>query len=266
MNSKNSLCRLAVASACILLAAASAPAKAQSRHADTHSSAIGAASDTASRSEAEQQVNRAVQVLRRMRADPALATMLVRSSGVFIVPDYARAAFVVGGRGGAGVLLVRHGDTWTDPAFYHLGGISAGVQAGAEGGAVAFMLNNQKALDSFMQDNKFSLGADAGLTIVDWQTQGQREAGRGDIAVWSDTRGLFGGLAIGVTDVRFDAERTAAYYGRPVAARDVIIGSAGDPQARSLQRALAGMGAVGASTSVGSSGTAGTTQGEPERR
>src|SRR4051812_38944184 len=42
---------------------------------------------------------------------------------------------------------------------YDIGGVSIGLEAGGEGGAMALVLNNQKAMTSFMQDNKFSLNA-----------------------------------------------------------------------------------------------------------
>lgn len=85
-----------------------------------------------------------------------------QAKGVFIVPTYGRVALGVGGSGGAGVLLVKRDDgTWSDPAFYNIGGISVGVQAGAEGGPIAMVLNNEKGVSRFMQKNNFSLSADA---------------------------------------------------------------------------------------------------------
>lgn len=52
------------------------------------------------------------------------------------------------------------------------------------------MLMNQKAVNSFMQDNKFSLTADAGLTIVDYTAKAQATAGRGDAVVWRVGRNI----------------------------------------------------------------------------
>lgn len=266
MNTPSKSLRLALACAALILAGTSGASAAQSQTAGRRAGAMAVTGSNEERSDAYVEVNKAVQVLRRMEATPALASLLDRASGVFVVPNYASAAFVVGGRGGAGVLLVRRGGTWVDPAFYKLGGISAGVQAGAEAGAIALVLNNQKALDGFTQENKFSLGADAGLTIMDWEAKGQASAGRGDITLWSDTKGLFGGAAVSLSDVNYDADKTASYYGRRVAARDIVIGNVGDPQASSLQLALAGTGTVGASSSVGSSGAAGTTSSSKEHK
>ena len=198
---------------------------------------------------ATEHVNKAVQVVQQMQAAPELRALLQKAQGVFVVPDY----------GGAGVLLVRSGDTWSSPAFYNMGGISAGLQAGAEAGAIAFVLNDQKALNSFMQNNKFSLGADAGLTVADWSKRGEGSAGWGNITAWADTKGLFGGVALNVTDIDYDEDETSAYYQRQVAARDVLSGKVRNPQADTLRQTLASISGGGAASSMGSSGAAGTT-------
>lgn len=211
-------------------------------------------------------VDKAARVVQRMQATPEMRALLQRSKGVFVVPDYGNAALGIGARGGAGVLLVRQGDTWSQPAFYNYGGVSIGPQAGAEAGAIAFVLNDQKALNSFMQNNKFSLNADAGLTLVDWSKKGAGAAGWGNITAWADTEGLFGGAALSVADVDYDEDETAAYYGRQVAARDVLSGTVSNPQAASLRQALADAASGKASSSMGSSGTRGATASGADKR
>ncbi len=208
---------------------------------------------------ATEHVNKAVQVVQQMQATPEMRALLQRSKGVFVVPDYGGAALGIGARGGAGVLLVRSGDSWSSPAFYNMGGISAGLQAGVEAGAVAFVLNDQKALTSFMQNNKFSLGADAGLTLADWSKRGEGSAGWGNITAWADTEGLFGGVALNVTDIDYDEDETSAYYQRQVAAREVLAGKVRNPQADTLRQTLANIASGSAASSMGGSGAKGTT-------
>jgi SH3 domain-containing YSC84-like protein 1 len=241
-----------------LLAAAAGPAGAQAQTAGGASSS-NATRDSGEVADAIDSVNKAVQVVHQMSADPTMAALLKRAKGVYVVPEYGRGALIVGGRGGAGVLLVKHGNTWSNPAFYNMGGISIGAQAGGEGGAIAFVLNDQKAMHSFMQANKFSLNADAGLTVIDWSKKGTGAAGWGDVTVWSNTKGLFGGAAISVTDVHFDADKNAAYYNRRVAARDVLSGKVSNPQAATLKQALASASTSGSASMTGSSGAGGNT-------
>lgn len=211
---------------------------------------------------ANEHVAKAVQVVHKMQGNPQMRALLQKSKGVFVVPQFAEAALGVGARGGAGVLLMRNGKSWSSPAFYNMGGISVGLQAGAQAGAIALVLNDQKALTSFMQNNKFSLGADADLTLVDWSKKGAGSAGWGNITAWSDTEGLFGGAAINVTDIDYDEDETSGYYRRQVAARDVLGGKVTNPQADSLRQALAAASNGSAASSMGSSGTAGSTSGK----
>lgn len=214
---------------------------------------------------ATEHIGKAVEVVRQMQATPDMRAQLQRARGVFVVPDYGQAALGVGARGGAGVLLVRTGDSWGSPAFYNFGGISAGLQAGVEAGAIALVLNDQKAINSFMRNNKFALNADAGLTLVNWSKQGMGSAGWGNITVWSDTEGLFGGVAVAVDDIDYDEDETSAYYGRQVAARDVLGGKVRNPHADTLRQAVANIATGSAASAMGTSGAGKTESGTKAR-
>ena len=183
---------------------------------------------------ATQHVDKAVDVVRRMESGLALAKLLSKAKGVFIVPRYGRGALIVGVSGGPGVLLVKHYGTWSEPAFCTTGGLSADAQARIDTGSVALILNNEKAVDNFMRNNNFSINANFGLTIANWSKQKERDAGRGDVVVWAETHGVFGGLAVSVTDINFDAKETAGYYHQNVAAADVINGKVRNPHSAFL--------------------------------
>jgi lipid-binding SYLF domain-containing protein len=183
----------------------------------------------------------AVGVVHRMVAEPGMKSLLAQAKGVFIVPSYGRAALGVGASGGAGLLSLRRSDgTWTDPVFYALGGVSVGAQAGAEGGPIALILMNDKAAASFRQKNNFSLSADAGLTVVNFNKMAQGTAGAGDVVAWAGTKGLFGNVAtLAVRDVHYNARANDAYYGRPTAIQDVAAGKATNPHSDPLKQVLA---------------------------
>lgn len=59
-------------------------------------------------------------------------------------PDYAKGAFGLGGDGGAGVLLARRDRGWRPPAFFNVGGISIGAQAGFEAGDLVMVLTSDR--------------------------------------------------------------------------------------------------------------------------
>ena len=189
---------------------------------------------------ANKHVANAVAVVKRMELDPTMQRVMVDAKGVYILPTYGRAAVGIGGQGGAGVLLVRQGPDWSEPAFYNIGGISIGAQVGAEGGAIAFVLKNDKAVQRFTDKNNFSLTADAGITVVNWTKIAQGSTGEGDVVAWSGTKGLFGNVAtIGVNDIRYNERMTSAYYGKTTTAMEVIDGKVKNPSSEALKQALA---------------------------
>jgi lipid-binding SYLF domain-containing protein len=189
---------------------------------------------------ANKRVSDAVGVVNTMGADPRMAELLAQARGVYIVPSYGRAALGVGAAGGSGVLLVKRSDgSWSNPAFYNMGGISLGLQAGAEGGALALVLLNQKAVDSFRNKNNFSLSADAGFTIVNYARMAQGTT-KGDVVAWSGNKGLFGNAAsVAVNDIRYNARLTNAYYGKTVTATQALDSSEANPPSEALRKALA---------------------------
>lgn len=183
-------------------------------------------------------VNKALAMVRQMEKDPNAAALLRQSTGVLLIPDYGRAALGVGAQGGAGVLLVHRNGKWTGPAFYNFGGVSIGLQAGVSAGRVAMILTDDKALANFSKDNKFSLNADAGLTIVNYSERAHGEGKKGDVIVWSDTKGAFANASVSVTDVNFDEKETAAYYGNRTSASTIVGGSATSRKAAELLNAM----------------------------
>ena len=188
--------------------------------------------------DAVKHVNKSMEVVRMMNKDPKLKALLAQSKGVLIVPDYGRAALGVGAQGGAGTLMVHKNGKWTGPGFYNMGGVSIGLQAGVSAGQIALVLMNDKAVNSFGQNNKFSLNADAGLTIVNWSQRAHGTSSRGDVVVYSETEGAFANLSFSVTDMNFDEEETQAYYGKPVTPQMVTGGTVTNAKAKSLAMAL----------------------------
>lgn len=189
---------------------------------------------------AVKRISDSVGVVHTMSATPGMAALLAQARGIYIVPTFGRAALGVGAEGGSGVLLVRRPDnSWSNPAFFNLGGISIGLQAGAEGGPVALVLMNQKAIDSFRNKNNFSLNADAGLTVINFARMAQGSTA-GDVIAWSGSKGLFGNaVTVGVNDIRFNGRLTDAYYGKPLTAAQALDSTEPNPQSDALRKVLA---------------------------
>lgn len=128
--------------------------------------------------QARAELDEAVQVVQRMKSDAGVTGMLRQAKGIFIMPDYGRAALGLGVQGGQGVLVMRQGDSFSNPVFYNMGGLSIGVQAGAAGGQVAMLLMTDKAVQDFRSGKNFSINADAGLNVVNYSARMQASAGK----------------------------------------------------------------------------------------
>ena len=188
---------------------------------------------------ATDRVNDSVRIIDQMKQDPNAASLLERAKGVFIIPHYGKGAFIVGGQGGGGVVLAHRNGTWSSPAFFSIGGGSIGAQAGGEGGSIVMVLMTRKAVDKFANSNStWALNGNAGLTVATWSGKAQAETGNGDVIVWANTNGLYGGLTASVTDITPDRKMDRAYYGRNIDARQILEGNVLSAQAEPLRNAL----------------------------
>jgi lipid-binding SYLF domain-containing protein len=191
------------------------------------------------RSTSEQHVLKdATNAVNRAKSDTHFRDLMKQAKGVFVLPNLVKGAAIVGAQGGEGVLLARHGSQWSDPAFYNDGSISIGAQAGGEAGPVIMLLMSDKALNDFIDNNNFSLNANAGLTIVDYATKTQGGVGKGDIVVWSGQKGALAGASISGGDITQDKKANDSFYGRSVTAKDIIDGHVRNAQANTLRDAL----------------------------
>lgn len=188
---------------------------------------------------AKRRLTDAVRVARTMSATPAIAALLTQARGVYIVPAYGRAALGVSAAGGSGLLVTRRASgRWGNPVFFTMGGLGIGLQAGAEGGPIALLLMNQKAVDGFRIRNNFSLSADAGFTVVSYRRMATGST-TGDVVAWSGGVGMFGNAAtVSVNDIHYNQDLMQAYYGKPVWTQQEIDGTAPDPRADALRNAL----------------------------
>src|SRR5690606_23974863 len=137
----------------------------------------------------------------------------------------------------------RQNGQWSSPAFYDIGGISLGAQLGGEGGRIAMLLMSKQALDSFKEDDTFSLEAGAKFTIADYSKLAEETSiGEGqDVILWSDTEGAFAGATLGATNISWDDDENPAYYGKPITPADVLGGKATAPTKGELHKELSGV-------------------------
>ncbi|WP_431304632.1 lipid-binding SYLF domain-containing protein [Sediminicoccus sp. BL-A-41-H5] len=175
------------------------------------------------------------------------ASVLRRARGAVVCPQSFRAAFFAGGSGGNCVLLGRDAaGSWSSPAFYAVGSGSLGFQAGIQDSQTLLLLMNDRALNAVI-DRQFKFGADASLAIahLGGSVEGATTTALGaDILSFSRSRGLFAGLALEGSVLNPMPDWNAAYYGREVGAREIVITmSTHNPGADPLRAALMRFGA-----------------------
>jgi lipid-binding SYLF domain-containing protein len=232
-------CRSATRLSLLLLAMVihqGAYAENNSANSSSSSSSLTAQQATDAAIEAQTRVNDAIPVVAKMKSDAGVNELLQKAKGVVIVPHYLQAALVFGGRGGAGVVLVRQGTSWSGPAFYKIGGGSFGAQIGGTKGALVMLLMSDKAVGAFEnQASTWSLSAGAGLAAVKYSKQTPEAGTLSDVIVWSDVKGLFGGAAVGASKVSRDTTANQIYYNnRDVTVQQILSGSVRNPEAKLL--------------------------------
>src|SRR3954469_18723670 len=84
-------------------------------------------------------------------------SLLDRAEAIAVFPNVIKAGFIVGGRGGHGVISRRVKGGWSAPAFFKLGGASVGLQIGASSTDFVLLFMNEDALKGLLED-KLELG------------------------------------------------------------------------------------------------------------
>lgn len=173
-------------------------------------------------------------------------TMMTDAYALAIVPEVQKAAFVIGGQYGKGVLLVKNpGGSWSAPVFITLKGGSVGWQVGIQSIDLLLFFRTKRSLDGVL-DGSFTLGVDASIAAggLGRQAGASTDAEmKSEIYSYARTRGLFAGVQIAGATIDVDDDANSAYYGRgDVNPQDIIQGKlvAVPPSAAELRRMLDG--------------------------
>ena len=169
--------------------------------------------------EARKTSSQAVEVFNKIMSEPDNAIpqdLLERAEAVAIFPGVINAAFIVGGRGGLGLISRRTPTGWSAPAFFKIGGGSFGAQIGGQKIDYIMLIMNDGGLKGLLED-KFEIGGEASIAAgpigrsSSATTNPTLDAG---IISYSRTKGLFAGVALKGAVITPDNDRNQAVYGQ----------------------------------------------------
>ena len=164
---------------------------------------------------------------------------------VLVIPSLKKAAFLVGGEFGDGVMSCRHGSSWTSPIFMEMTKGSAGFQVGAQSVELVLLVMNQSGVDKLLR-NKVTLGADASIAAgpvgrsASAATDAQMSA---EMLSYSRAKGVFAGIDLSGGALRPDTSANERAYGANASAREIALGTANVPmptEAHAFMTALGG--------------------------
>ena len=151
--------------------------------------------------------------------------LLDKAEAVAVFPSVIKAGFILGGRGGSGVISRRVSGGWSAPAFFDLGGGSIGLQIGASSTDFILLFMNEHAVDSLLSDN-FEIGGEGSAAAG---PVGRSASASTDVRLnaqilsYSRSRGAFAGLELKGVVIKPDNEDNTHVYG--MNARDILTGN-----------------------------------------
>jgi SH3 domain-containing YSC84-like protein 1 len=148
-----------------------------------------------------------------------------RAACVLVVPGLKKAALVVGGEYGKGLMSCRHEGNWTAPIFMRIEKGSWGLQIGAQSIDLVLLVMNSTGMEKMLR-NKVSLGAEASIAAgpVGRDARAATDAQmKAEILSYSRTQGLFAGINLSGGVVRADADDNADLYGKNIVPKDVVM-------------------------------------------
>ena len=170
-------------------------------------------------------LNESAVILDELRRAPDVPDDLwEKAECIVVIPSMKKAAFIVGGEYGSGVMSCRTAGRWSAPVFMQLTKGSWGLQIGAQQIDLILLVMNRKGVNRLLED-KVSLGADMSVAAgpvgrsAHAATDAQLTA---EMLSYSRTQGLFAGINVSGGALRPDTDAVARAYGSGVSAREIV--------------------------------------------
>jgi lipid-binding SYLF domain-containing protein len=155
--------------------------------------------------------------------------LIDKAECIIVFPSVLKAAFIVGGSYGRGVMTCRTGEhfagPWSAPTMMALEGGSFGFQIGGEATDFVLLVMNARGAHSILH-SKVKLGGDASVAAGPVGRSASAESDvtlRAEVLSYSRARGAFAGISLEGSTVRPDDDANERVYGRKLSAQDIVF-------------------------------------------
>ncbi len=162
-------------------------------------------------------------------------SVIDKADCVVVLPSVLKAAFVIGGSYGRGVMTCRTGDNmrgpWGAPTMMALEGGSFGLQVGGQATDFVLLLMSERSASSILT-SKVKIGGDASAAAGPVGRNASAETDvtfRAEILTYSRARGLFAGISLAGSTLRPDNGGNQALYGKKISSKDIVLKGAVPP-------------------------------------
>jgi lipid-binding SYLF domain-containing protein len=178
----------------------------------------------------DDRINESTHVLKEILGMPdgIPKDLLNKANCLVIFPSVKKAAFIVGGSYGRGLITCRKGGdfsgSWSAPAMFALEAGSFGFQIGAQATDFVLLIMNESGARSVMS-SKVKLGGDASVAAG---PVGRDAAAATDIVLkaeilsYSRAQGLFAGVSLEGSTLRSDDGANKTLYGKELSAKEIV--------------------------------------------
>lgn len=171
--------------------------------------------------------------------------LLAVTQGIIIVPKLINAGFVIGGKRGKGVAMVKKADgSWSNPVFVTMTGGSVGAQIGVQSVDLVLIFKHSSSLTS-IKNSSFTLGGDLSVAagpVGRSSTASTDYKLEAEVYSYSRSKGLFAGITLNGAALAVDAPANTNFYGKAMTATAIFAAPVNDSDAvKELKTTLAGM-------------------------
>lgn len=151
--------------------------------------------------------------------------LLEEYEGIVVIPKMINAGFVVGGKRGQGLAMVKMANgKWSDPVFVTLTGGSFGLQIGVQSVDLVLVFKNKGVLAK-VKKGDFTIGGDisaAAGPVGRSSTASTDHKLEAEIYSYSRSKGLFAGVSINGSNLAINKSANAEYYGSDVSSAQLF--------------------------------------------